>query len=35
MLGVVVKSTGSWYKVRLDDGAHHQSRIKGSFELED
>ena len=34
MLGVVVKSTGSWYRVRLDDGTYHQSRIKGKFRIE-
>ena len=33
MLGVVVKSTGSWYRVRLDDGTYHQSRIKGKFRI--
>ena len=33
MLGVVVKSTGSWYRVRLDDGTYHQCRIKGKFRI--
>ena len=33
MLGVVVKSTGSWYRVRLDDGTYHKSRIKGKFRI--
>ena len=33
MLGIVVKSTGSWYTVRLDDGTYCQSRIKGKFRI--
>ena len=33
MLGVVVKSTGSWYRVRLDDVTYHQSSIKGKFRI--
>jgi ribosome biogenesis GTPase len=33
MLGVVYKSTGSWYWVKSKDGALHQCRIKGKFRL--
>lgn len=32
--GVVVKSTGSWYSVRLENGTYLQCRIKGKFRLE-
>lgn len=32
--GIVVKSTGSWYQVRLNDGTEIQSRIKGKFRLD-
>lgn len=32
--GTVIKSTGSWYTVRLEDGQQVQSRIKGKFRLE-
>jgi ribosome biogenesis GTPase len=32
--GVVVKSTGSWYNVKLDNGSMLQCRIKGKFRLE-
>lgn len=32
--GVVVKSTGSWYNVRMDDGSYMQCRIKGKFRLD-
>ena len=31
--GVVIKSTGSWYGVRLEDGTVLQCRIKGKFRL--
>ena len=34
MEGVVVKSTGSWYSVRLESGKYIQCRIKGKFRLE-
>ena len=34
MLGMVVKSTGSWYKVRLNDGSYYQCRIKGKFRIQ-
>jgi len=33
MIGVVYKSTGSWYLVKSDDGILHQCRIKGKFRL--
>ena len=33
MKGVVIKSTGSWYDVRLDDGEKIAARIKGKFRL--
>ena len=32
--GVVIKTTGSWYAVRLDDGEILQSRIVGKFRLD-
>ncbi|KAA3628518.1 MAG: ribosome small subunit-dependent GTPase A [Bacteroidetes bacterium] len=32
--GTVVKSTGSWYTVLLEDGQQLQCRIKGKFRLE-
>jgi ribosome biogenesis GTPase len=32
--GVVIKSTGSWYIVRLEDGRQIPSRIRGKFRLE-
>jgi ribosome biogenesis GTPase len=35
MKGVVIKSTGSWYGVRLDDGRHLQARVKGKLRLVD
>lgn len=34
MNGVVIKSTGSWYHVKLEDGRIVQSRIAGKFKLE-
>lgn len=34
MKGVVVKSTGSWYAVRLPNGQLIQCRIKGKFRLD-
>jgi len=33
MVGVVYKSTGSWYLVKSEDGAFHQCRIKGKFRM--
>lgn len=33
MQGMVVKSTGSWYWVRTEDGEYHQCRIKGKFRI--
>ncbi|MEM6287398.1 MAG: ribosome small subunit-dependent GTPase A [Bacteroidota bacterium] len=32
--GLVVRSTGSWYDVRLDDGAAVRARIRGRFRLD-
>lgn len=34
MNGVVVKSTGSWYLVRTEDGIIHKCRIRGKFRME-
>ena len=34
MQGTVVKSTGSWYQVRMEDGELIQSRVKGRFRLD-
>ena len=34
MNGVVVKSTGSWYLVRTEDGIVHKCRIRGKFRME-
>ena len=33
--GTVIKSTGSWYNVKLDSGEIIPSRIKGKFRLDD
>ncbi|PCJ24509.1 MAG: ribosome small subunit-dependent GTPase A [Flavobacteriales bacterium] len=33
MEGIVIKSTGSWYSVRLDDGDQIEARMKGKFRL--
>ena len=33
MQGIVVKNTGSWYVVRLDDGQLFQCKVKGNFRL--
>ena len=36
MQGVVIRSTGSWYEVRLEeDGQVVDSRLKGKFRQED
>ena len=32
--GVVIKSTGSWYVVRLENGQHIDARIKGKFRIQ-
>ncbi|MCB0570164.1 MAG: ribosome small subunit-dependent GTPase A, partial [Phaeodactylibacter sp.] len=32
--GTVIKSTGSWYQVRLEDGRVANSRIVGKFRLD-
>ena len=31
MEGIVIKTTGSWYAVRADDGVVYQCRLKGKF----
>ena len=31
MNGIVIKSTGSWYMVRSQDGDIHRCRLKGKF----
>ena len=33
MKGIVIKSTGSWYSVRLENGNQIEARIKGKFRL--
>ena len=33
MKGIVVKSTGSWYSVRMDSGEVMECRIKGKFRM--
>lgn len=33
MQGTVTKSTGSWYKVRTEEGKTHECRIKGKFRI--
>ncbi|OFY98245.1 MAG: ribosome small subunit-dependent GTPase A [Bacteroidetes bacterium RIFCSPLOWO2_12_FULL_31_6] len=33
MKGIVIKSTGSWYSVRIDNGEQIEARIKGKFRL--
>jgi ribosome biogenesis GTPase len=35
MIGIVYKSTGSWYQVKSDDGQFHKCRIKGKFRIKD
>ncbi len=32
--GIVIKSTGSWYEIKLDDGRIIPSRIRGKFRIE-
>jgi ribosome biogenesis GTPase / thiamine phosphate phosphatase len=34
MQGIVIKSTGSWYSVRLEDGELVDARIKGKFRMQ-
>jgi len=34
MKGVVIKSTGSWYSVRLENGEQMEARMKGKFRLQ-
>jgi len=33
--GIVVKSTGSWYEVRVSDGTHIRCRLRGVFRLDE
>ncbi|WP_196886023.1 ribosome small subunit-dependent GTPase A [Aureivirga sp. CE67] len=33
MNGIVIKSTGSWYQVRHEDGTIYQCRIRGKFRI--
>ena len=33
MKGIVVKSTGSWYHLRTEDGSTFQARIRGKFRI--
>jgi ribosome biogenesis GTPase / thiamine phosphate phosphatase len=33
--GLVIRSTGSWYEVRTDDGETVPARVRGKFRLED
>ena len=35
MKGTVIKSTGSWYVVRGEDGGLHQCRLRGKFKLQE
>ena len=35
MTGTIIKSTGSWYNIRTEDGKIWQCRIKGKFKLKD
>ena len=34
MIGIVYKSTGSWYTVKAEGGAFYECRIKGKFRLQ-
>jgi len=34
MLGIIYKSTGSWYSVKTEDGNFIESRIKGKFRID-
>ncbi len=34
MLGIVYKSTGSWYTVKSEDGTFYECRIKGKFRIQ-
>lgn len=35
MIGLVMRSTGSWYDVRMEDGHILQCRLKGKFKIKD
>lgn len=34
MVGIVYKSTGSWYTVKTEDGTFYECRIKGKFRIQ-
>ena len=34
MLGIVYKSTGSWYSVKTEEGVFYECRIKGKFRIQ-
>ena len=34
MKGIVVKSTGSWYNVKLENGDVVEARIQGKFRIQ-
>ncbi len=34
MIATVYKSTGSWYKVKTEDGADYNARVKGKFKID-
>ncbi|MDP5231897.1 MAG: ribosome small subunit-dependent GTPase A [Cellulophaga sp.] len=34
MIGIVYKSTGSWYTVKAEDGVFYECRIKGKFRIQ-
>lgn len=35
MKGLVIKSTGSWYEIREEDGTIYQARLRGKFKLKE
>ena len=35
MKGIIIKSTGSWYKIKQADGSTLDARVKGKFRLKD
>ncbi|AOW20554.1 ribosome small subunit-dependent GTPase A [Urechidicola croceus] len=35
MTGLVSKSTGSWYTIRIESGNYYECRIRGKFRMED
>jgi ribosome biogenesis GTPase len=32
--GLIIRSTGSWYEVRNDDGHIYRARLKGKFKIQ-